>query len=222
MWAAGSAMGARPPLTPQYQHERAGARLGPGFGQQGSDTTTSPSSKRVFPIKSLNPYQNKWMIRARVTSKTNIRRWNNSRGEGKVFSVDLLDESDEIRATAFNELVDKFYDVLEKGKVYFISRGSVRTANKKFTSIKNDYELHFNHETTIEPCLDDCNMPKMSYDFVEIKRIEDVPKDSVIGKVFCKTVDPKFNWLQRNVVRFFFFLIYTPVCLVCYRCNCCC
>jgi replication factor A1 len=151
MWAAGSAMGARPPLTPQYQHERAGARLGPGFGQQGSDTTTSPSSKRVFPIKSLNPYQNKWMIRARVTSKTNIRRWNNSRGEGKVFSVDLLDESDEIRATAFNELVDKFYDVLEKGKVYFISRGSVRTANKKFTSIKNDYELHFNHETTIEP-----------------------------------------------------------------------
>jgi hypothetical protein len=24
------------------------------------------------------------------------------------------------------------------------------------------------------------------------------------------------------VVRFFFFLIYTPVCLVCYRCNCCC
>jgi replication factor A1 len=58
----------------------------------------------VHPIKSLNPYQNRWVIRARVTSKSAIREYNNARGPGKLFSVDLIDSSgDEIRATAFNE-----------------------------------------------------------------------------------------------------------------------
>ncbi|XP_062499308.1 replication protein A 70 kDa DNA-binding subunit-like [Corticium candelabrum] len=201
MQGGSTGMGGKPSSGPQNQY-------GGGFGQRPPQQTTmvgmnrpaqsfpasvasnshptsalSPTSKRVFPIRSLNPYQNKWTFRARVTNKTSVRTWNNSRGDGKVFSVDLLDESDEIRATAFNELVDKFYDLLEKGKVYYISRGSIKTANKKYTSIKNDYELYFSHDTVIEPCMDECSMPKMVYDFVDIKKIEDIPKDSVIDVI---------------------------------------
>lgn len=51
------------------------------------------SKRDVFPISSLSPYQNKWTIRARVSSNPSIRTWSNSRGEGRVFSVDLVDES---------------------------------------------------------------------------------------------------------------------------------
>ena len=35
----------------------------------------------------------RWTIRARITHKSAIRTWSNSRGEGKLFSVDLVDES---------------------------------------------------------------------------------------------------------------------------------
>ena len=42
-------------------------------------------------------YQNKWTIRVRVASKPSIREWSNSRGQGKVFNVDLVDESVHIR-----------------------------------------------------------------------------------------------------------------------------
>lgn len=35
----------------------------------------------------------RWTIRARVTRKAPIRTWSNSKGEGRLFSVDLLDES---------------------------------------------------------------------------------------------------------------------------------
>ena len=35
----------------------------------------------------------RWTIRARVTNKSGIRTWSNSKGEGKLFSIDLLDES---------------------------------------------------------------------------------------------------------------------------------
>jgi replication factor A1 len=40
---------------------------------------TDPSHLSIYPIASLTPYQNKWTIKARVTNKTDIRRWSNSR-----------------------------------------------------------------------------------------------------------------------------------------------
>lgn len=55
----------------------------------------------------------RWVIKARVTNKSAIRTWSNSKGEGKLFSVDFLDESGEIKATAFRDAVDKFYDMLQ-------------------------------------------------------------------------------------------------------------
>ncbi|EDV22084.1 uncharacterized protein TRIADDRAFT_50671 [Trichoplax adhaerens] len=137
----------------------------------------------VFPISSLTPYQNRWTIRTRVTSKSEIRKWSNSRGEGKLFSVDLIDESGEIRATAFRDQVEKFYDVLEVNKVYYISRCSIKTANKNFTSIKNDYEMTFTNETAVEPCDDIASLPKVSFNFVRIGDIENQPAERMIDVV---------------------------------------
>ena len=45
----------------------------------------------ILPINALNSYQNRWTIKARVTAKSDIRRYSNARGEGKFFSFDLLD-----------------------------------------------------------------------------------------------------------------------------------
>lgn len=42
-----------------------------------------------------------------------MRTWSNSKGEGKLFSMDLVDESGEIRATAFRDVAEKYYDIIE-------------------------------------------------------------------------------------------------------------
>ena len=59
----------------------------------------------------------RWTIKARVTQKSNIRTWSNSRGEGKLFSINLLDDSGEIKATAFRDEVDRYYEMIEVNKV---------------------------------------------------------------------------------------------------------
>lgn len=49
----------------------------------------------------------------RVAGKSDIREWSNSRGEGKLFNMTLLDESGEIKCTLFRDLVDKYYNLVE-------------------------------------------------------------------------------------------------------------
>ena len=35
----------------------------------------------------------RWTIKARVTQKSDIKHWSNSKGEGKLFSVTFMDET---------------------------------------------------------------------------------------------------------------------------------
>lgn len=147
-----------------------------------SAISSGGSATQTHPIVSLSPYQNKWTIKARVTNKTPIREWNNARGSGKLFSIDLLDESGEIRATMFNAECDRFHDMIEKDKVYYISNCTLKPANKKFSSINNDYEMSFTHSTTVVPCNEDevGDMPQVKYNFVPLKSILETSPDENI------------------------------------------
>lgn len=108
------------------------------------------SRSSIYPIEGLSPYQNNWTIKARVTQKSDMKTWSNARGEGKLFNVTLMDESGEIRATAFNLVADDLYPRLEEGKVYYISKARVNLAKKKFSNLANDYELALEKNTEIE------------------------------------------------------------------------
>ena len=109
-----------------------------------------------------------------MTHKADVRTYNNSKGAGKLLSVDLLDaQGGEIRATMFNEQVDKFNPMLEEKGVYLISGGTLKQANRKFTSLKHDYEITFNSSTQIERCPDGANEIKlMQYQFVPVSESE--------------------------------------------------
>uniref|UniRef100_A0A1B6CV81 Replication protein A subunit n=1 Tax=Clastoptera arizonana TaxID=38151 RepID=A0A1B6CV81_9HEMI len=168
-----------------------------------NDVTSSPLGSRTHPIMGLSPYQNKWLIKARVTSKSPIRTWSNAKGEGKLFSIDLVDESGEIRATAFKEQCDKFYDMIEVNKVYFISKCTLKPANKKFSAIKNDYEMTFNNETVVTPCMEeDDEIPQLSFNFTKLSSLSEMEPDTFVDVIgVCKTSSDVQNLVSRTTNR---------------------
>lgn len=142
---------------------------------------SSSSHANIYPIEGLSPYAHKWTIKARVTNKSEIRTWHKANSEGKLFSVNLLDESGEIKATGFNEQCDAFYDLFQEGSVYYISAPCrVQLAKKQFSNLPNDYELTFERDTVVEKAEDADNVPQVRYNFTTVSDLQTIEKDSTI------------------------------------------
>ncbi|XP_055587325.1 replication protein A 70 kDa DNA-binding subunit-like [Uranotaenia lowii] len=157
----------------------------------------------THPISSLSPYQNKWVIKARVMSKSGVRVWSNAKGEGKLFSIDLVDESGEIKCTGFKDQCDKFFDMIEVDKVYFVSKCQLKPANKKFSTLKNDYEMHMTHDTIIQECKDaGGSLPVIHYNFVPISQIGNMEPNAIIDMIgVCKEASEVVQFTAKTSGR---------------------
>ncbi|KAK3037620.1 hypothetical protein RJ639_030397 [Escallonia herrerae] len=156
---------------------------------------------RIIPIAALNPYQGRWTIKARVTGKGELRHYNNSKGDGKVFSFDLLDsEGGEIRVTCFNAVADQFYHQIEAGKVYLISKGSLKPAQKAFNHLRNDHEIFLEITSTVQPCSEDDNsIPQQNFHFRSISDIEGMENNSILDVIgVVSYISPSSSIMRKN------------------------
>jgi replication factor A1 len=141
----------------------------------------------TMPISELNPYNSRWVLCARVTNITE-RSYRNDRGEGKILSLDLLDKSGEIRCTAFNETADMILAIqppIESGKMIRVRGGKLKPANKKFSRLKNDYEITFDKGTTITHAEDSGDGPTIQYDFCDFSKLEAMDKTNAYVDVLA-------------------------------------
>jgi replication factor A1 len=91
-----------------------------------------------------------WIIKAKVTDKTELKTFTNQRGDGSVFSIELLDShGGEIKCSLYNDVATKWFPVIKVGKCYTISKGQIRVANKRFQKCDNDFSITFNNFTEV-------------------------------------------------------------------------
>ncbi|KAF9931091.1 Replication factor A protein 1 [Linnemannia zychae] len=158
-------------------------------------TITGPNGTPISPISTLNPYHNRWTIMARVTQKSDIKTWSKAGGnEGKLFSMTLMDDSGEIKVTGFNQQVDDFYNMLEEGKVYYLSGAKVDIAKKQFSTVKNDYEVILQRDSQIQLADDSAHrIPEMHYDFVQLSQLANMEEKAIVDVIAIVTEVGEFT-----------------------------
>jgi len=83
-------------------------------------------------VGQLAPFS-QFTIKVRVTRKSDLRSFRQGVGEGKVFTVDVIDkEGCETTVTFFGEAADHFYHIMEENTVYIMRGGNVKLNNSKF------------------------------------------------------------------------------------------
>ncbi len=111
-----------------------------------------------------------------------MRTYTNAKGEGRLFSVDMADESGAIRGTFFNQDADRWFSVLQMGQAYLVSKGQIKVGNKKFCTF-NEYEITFGSSSTFDAVMDSSLVPNIAFKFVSIDKIESTAPNSTIDIV---------------------------------------
>ncbi|RHN66863.1 putative replication factor A protein [Medicago truncatula] len=143
-------------------------------------------NEEPIPIAALHPYKGKWAIKARVTSKGHLRHYNSPEGYLKAFSFDVLDsDGGEVQVTCLNDVIDSFYEVIEVGKVYLISKaGLIPVGSKDLKHLKIDWEIMLNSNSTVELCPDeDGSIPMHKFSFRSISDIENIESNTILDVI---------------------------------------
>lgn len=90
-----------------------------------------------------------------MTQKSALKEYQNAKGAGKLFSFTVEDGTCDLKISAFNDEVDKFMNIIEKGKVITIANGSLKPKNPQYNRTKHDYECTLGRNTAIEEVMDD-------------------------------------------------------------------
>lgn len=157
--------------------------------------------QHCIPISELSSYQAKWVIRGRITDKAPLRTFNKSGGaQGRVFHVNVLDaEGGEIRACFFNEAADKFFDKVERGKCYTMSKGAVRIANRQYNPCNHRYEIVFDKVAEVDEAPDDGQIEAVKFHFVDLRTVQDRPTPCTVD--ICGVVaeaKPTFAFTSKD------------------------
>ncbi|KAI5079625.1 hypothetical protein GOP47_0005104 [Adiantum capillus-veneris] len=129
---------------------------------------------RILPIVALTPYVGRWAIKD---------------GDGG-----------EIRATCFNSIADQFMDKIEVGKLYMVSKGKLRPAERSFNHMRHDYEITLENSSMIELLgEDDDSIPQQQFKFTPIAAIENADENSMVDVLgIVVGVSPTNTILRKN------------------------
>jgi len=151
------------------------------------------------PVKSINPFMREFTIKARVTSKSAVRTWNNARGEGKLFNVNLMDaEGTEIQGTAFNDAVDNLYPIFEEGKVFVIRKARAKMSKRQYTHIAHQYCLDL-ADAEVTLCEDDGAIKRFKFNFKQIEEVASIENGSYVDLIgICQQVNDVVNFTSKK------------------------
>jgi len=200
--AAPGATRAAPAPSPLFGNNRKPSKASPFMSNPVKRKIAggAAGAKSFTPIAQLNPYTGNWTIKGRCTEKSDVRKWNNARGEGTLFNFTLMDSTGDIRVTAFKKEVEKWCSVVQEGEVFTLTKGRV-----KFDNYQKKNAITMGHDSELVLCsADKGSFVKVTYDFKSFAEIEKMeiddsgPKKRVDTFCIVKSVGELQKFTAKN------------------------
>ena len=124
------------------------------------------------PLSSLTTFTKSYKIYFKVISKSEIRKFTNSKGGGKIFSFTIQDKDGyEMQGIAFGDACEKVDKQLHKGKYYETKSGYVRMSRRKGGPNSSDYCINFEETSVFTEMPEICKFEHAQVNVVAIKDI---------------------------------------------------
>lgn len=126
----------------------------------------------------MNTFSRDWKIHGRISQKAEKRITHKG---GSILKIIIIDShGTKIEGAFFDEAADYFDRRIAEGKVYTYSNGTVKIANKKFSSIKNEFTIIFEKNAKIDEVDDDGSIASLesAFDFSTIRSLDETPAGS--------------------------------------------
>ena len=73
-----------------------------------------------------------------------------------------------------------FYELLQTGQVYTISKATIKAANKQWSTVDNEYEMTLDSSTSIVHVSNSDDVPEVKYNTIEFSRYGDLATGTVV------------------------------------------
>lgn len=135
----------------------------------------------ISPIKILNPYQNKWTIKGKVTDKWPIWSYSTPTKNGQFFSLDIANTKGcEVRVTCFDQIDQLYYDCVEIGAHYVISKGSIKEANTRYNKLNNHLKIFLSNASILKCCTHDDDPAQTRSPFTPISKVVQLTNNTLV------------------------------------------
>lgn len=166
--------------------------------------SAASSFVRPTQIRSLSHWDGMGVIKVRLDSKGSVRPYATVFESGHFICMVLLDMTGEIIAKAFNEHATMFYDLMEVGKMYYISNGRLQTVDRNYDNVsRHKYEIWFGDETVVTQCYDAEELEVVptitNFNFariLDLKLLDEYTVRDVIG--VCQDAYPLERFVAKN------------------------
>ncbi|CAF4969149.1 unnamed protein product, partial [Rotaria sp. Silwood1] len=125
-------------------------------------------------------------IHGNISFKYDIRQFNNEYGDGEIFSFDIRDNTGEITVVCFNLSSRLIEPRIQKDKSYEITDLCIRTANKNYKTLPNQYQLTSTNKTTVVEIIPFYVTP-IAYILLKLEDLNSTDINSVID-IQCRVI----------------------------------
>jgi replication factor A1 len=103
-----------------------------------------------------------------------------------------------------------------------MSRAQLKTANKQFNNLPNDYEITMTNDTMIEPCNSDADdLPRINLDLVPLNQLTNKNPNELVGKCQSRAkITVFFMFVSFTFINFYLYLLKNSILAKrCYGCS---